>query len=98
MMAPIFFLAGLGSGIRFLSGLVGPLSGTGIPAAVLGWAPAMGAASAQATPGMAPLPASPPIGGAIWTVVVPAVLFLGSFMGTYLLYRRFSKREEEEEI
>ena len=92
MMAPILFLAGLGSGIHFLGGMTGALREIRLPAAVLGWAPA------QATPGMAPLPASPPIGGAIWTVVVPAVLFLGSFMGTYLLYRRFSKREEEEEL
>jgi hypothetical protein len=42
---------------------------------------------------MAPLPADPPIGGAIWTVVIPAILFIGSFLGTYLLYRRFSKGE-----
>lgn len=42
---------------------------------------------------MAPLPASPPIGGFIWTVVIPAVLFVGSFLGTYLLYKRFSKEE-----
>ena len=44
---------------------------------------------------MTPLPASPPIGGFIWTVVVPAVLFLGSFLGTYLLYKRFSTEEGE---
>ena len=49
----------------------------------------------QTTPGMAPLPADPPIGGPIWTVVIPAVLFLGSFLGTYLLYKRFSKEEGE---
>ena len=42
---------------------------------------------------MAPLPASPPIGGVIWTVVIPAVLLVGSFLGTYLLYKRFSKEE-----
>jgi hypothetical protein len=42
---------------------------------------------------MAPLPASPPIGGFIWTVVIPAALFVGSFLGTYLLYKRFSKEE-----
>lgn len=50
---------------------------------------------AQTTPGIAPLPASPPIGGVIWTVVVPALLFLGSFLGTFLLYRRFSGKEED---
>lgn len=42
---------------------------------------------------MAPLPASPPIGGFIWTVVIPAALLVGSFLGTYLLYKRFSKEE-----
>ena len=49
----------------------------------------------QTSPGMGPLPAEPPIGGAIWTVVIPAVLLLGSFLGTYLLYKRFSKEEGE---
>ena len=49
----------------------------------------------QTTPGMAPLPAEPPIGGPIWTVVIPAVLLIGSFLGTYLLYKRFSKEEGE---
>lgn len=44
---------------------------------------------------MAPLPAAPPIEGVIWTVVIPALLFIGSFLGTYLLYRRFSKEEGE---
>ena len=47
----------------------------------------------QAGEGMAPLPAEPPIGGPVWTIVIPAALFLGSFLGTYLLYRRFSKTE-----
>ena len=45
--------------------------------------------------GPAPLPAEPPIGGPIWTIIIPAVLFLGSFMGTYLLYQKFSKEEAE---
>jgi len=44
---------------------------------------------------MAPLPATPPIGGVIWIVVIPALLFLGSFMGTYLLYKRFAKEDGE---
>ena len=94
-MAPIFVLPGLMGGIRFLGGVTGALRGTWVPAALLGWAPALGVAPAQTTPGMAPLPASPPIGGVVWTVVVPAALFLGSFLGTYLLYRRFSKEDEE---
>ena len=45
---------------------------------------------------VAPLPAEPPIGGPIWTILIPAALFLGSFLGTYLLYRRFSKVEVGE--
>lgn len=48
----------------------------------------------QAAPEMTPLPADPPIGGFGWTVVIPAILFVGSFLGTYLLYRRFSGEEE----
>jgi len=38
------------------------------------------------------LPAEAPIGGPIWTVVVPALLFLIAFAATYLLYRRFARR------
>jgi len=48
-------------------------------------------AGLQVAPGVTPLPASPPIGGVLWTIVVPAFLFAGSFLGTYLLYRRFSR-------
>jgi len=44
---------------------------------------------------MAPLPAAPPIGGMIWTVVIPALLFIGSSLGTYFLYKRFAKEEGE---
>lgn len=43
-----------------------------------------------------PLPAEPPIGGYVWTVVIPGMLFVGSFIGTYLLYKRFSKTEGAE--
>jgi len=50
-------------------------------------------AAVQASETMAPLPAEPPIGGFVWTVVIPGVLLLGSFLGTYLLYRRFSREE-----
>ncbi len=53
------------------------------------------ALAAQEAAGAAPLPASPPIGGFVWTVVIPALLFMGSFLGTYLLYRRFSREEGE---
>jgi hypothetical protein len=44
--------------------------------------------------GLPPLPAEPPIGGALWTVAIPALLLIGSFLGTYLLYRRFASEEE----
>jgi hypothetical protein len=50
---------------------------------------------AQTAGGVAPLPAGPPIGGFIWTVVIPAVLFLGSFLGTFLLYKRFAEEDGE---
>jgi hypothetical protein len=49
----------------------------------------------QNPPVTAPIPADPPIGGPVWTLAVPTVLFVGSFLGTYLLYRRFSQVEEE---
>jgi hypothetical protein len=39
------------------------------------------------------LPAEPPIGGPLWTVVVPAALLLGSTVATWLLYRRFSRED-----
>jgi hypothetical protein len=50
----------------------------------------------QAATQPAPLPADPPIGGPVWTIVIPAVLFLGSFLATYLLYKKFSKVEVGE--
>lgn len=43
---------------------------------------------------MEPLPASPPIGGFIWTIVIPSILLLGSFLATYFLYRRFAREED----
>lgn len=36
------------------------------------------------------IPAQPPIGGAVWTIVVPAALLLVALLSTYLLYRHFS--------
>ena len=44
---------------------------------------------------MEPLGIDPPIGGFIWTVVIPAILFIGSLVGTYLLYKRFSTGDGE---
>jgi hypothetical protein len=49
---------------------------------------------ARAQGEMAPLPVDPPIGGVGWTVVIPALLFAGSFLGTYLLYKRFAREED----
>jgi hypothetical protein len=37
-----------------------------------------------------PIPAEPPIGGVLWTWLVPAALFALAFIATYLLYRRFA--------
>lgn len=51
------------------------------------------AALSQAAEGISPLPAEPPIGGAVWTVVIPAILLVGSFLATLLLYRRFAREE-----
>lgn len=41
------------------------------------------------------LPAQTPIGGPIWSVVVPALLFMVAFAGTILLYRRFAGEESK---
>jgi hypothetical protein len=40
------------------------------------------------------LPATPPIGGPVWSIVVPALLFLVACSATYLLYRRFARKLE----
>ncbi|MCG6988520.1 MAG: hypothetical protein LJF06_10110 [Gemmatimonadetes bacterium] len=53
----------------------------------------LAAALAQVPAGQPPLPAKPPIGGPIWTIVVPAALLAVSIWGTWLLYRHFSKEE-----
>lgn len=45
---------------------------------------------AQAT-AVTPIPARPPISGPLWTIVIPALLFVVSFGATYLLYRKFSR-------
>jgi hypothetical protein len=37
-----------------------------------------------------PIPAEPPIGGVLWSWVVPAALLLLAVLATYLLYRRFA--------
>jgi hypothetical protein len=50
------------------------------------------AATAGASPD--PLPAEPPIGGPLWSVLVPAVLFAVAFGATFLLYRHFANRDD----
>ena len=37
-----------------------------------------------------PIPAESPIGGPLWTLVVPALLFGLAATATYLLYRHFA--------
>ena len=48
---------------------------------------------AQENPHLQPLPATPPIGGPIWTIVVPGALLVVAIWGTWLLYRHFAKEE-----
>jgi hypothetical protein len=39
-----------------------------------------------------PIPAKPPIGGFLWTVIVPAALLAVSFFATWMLYRHFANK------
>jgi hypothetical protein len=41
------------------------------------------------------LPAEAPIGGVLWSVVVPALLLVVAASGTFLLYRRFSGEDDQ---
>lgn len=41
-----------------------------------------------------PLPAEPPIGGPLWSLLVPALLFAVAFAATFLLYRHFANRDD----
>jgi hypothetical protein len=45
--------------------------------------------------GTQPLPASPPIGGPLWTLVIPALLLVVAFLATWGLYRRFAGKEDQ---
>lgn len=42
---------------------------------------------------MTPIPAEPPIGGVLWSLVVPGLLFLVAFCATFLLYRHYAGRK-----
>jgi hypothetical protein len=41
---------------------------------------------------MIPIPAEPPISGPFWTLVLPVALFAVSILATWMLYRRFSRK------
>lgn len=49
---------------------------------------------AVAWAGPEPLPATPPVGGVLWSVIVPALLLAVAVGATVLLYRHFAGREE----
>ncbi|UCC84303.1 MAG: hypothetical protein JSW46_05070 [Gemmatimonadota bacterium] len=55
--------------------------------------PGLLAASVQAGT-VAPLPAEAPIGGPLWSYVIPALLLAIATFGTFLLYRHFATRED----
>jgi hypothetical protein len=42
------------------------------------------------------IPARPPIGGPLWTIVVPAALLVLSIVATWLLYRSFANTEDRK--
>jgi hypothetical protein len=42
-----------------------------------------------------PIPLDPPIGGPLWSVVVPVALLLVAAAATWLLYRHFARRPED---
>jgi len=52
---------------------------------------ASAATAAQAAP--EPLPAEPPFVGAMWSFVVPAILFAIALGATIFLYRHFAGRD-----
>jgi hypothetical protein len=44
----------------------------------------------------APLPATSPLSGWFWTWVVPCTLFAVALVATWLLYRHFARRNEDD--
>jgi len=42
------------------------------------------------------LPATSPLGGFLWTWVVPVALFTVSLVATWLLYRHFARRKPDD--
>lgn len=45
---------------------------------------------------MTPIPAESPLDGALWTLVVPVLLFLVALLSTILLYRHFAVRNVDD--
>lgn len=45
-----------------------------------------------------PLPVGPPIGGVLWSIVVPAILLAVAVAATVLLYRHFAGRVSSTEV
>lgn len=45
---------------------------------------------------VAPLPAKSPIGGPLWSVVLPALLLAVACLGTLLLYRHFAGQDRNQ--
>jgi hypothetical protein len=44
---------------------------------------------------VAPLPAQSPIGGPLWSVVVPAMLLTVACLCTLMLYRHFARQDQD---
>lgn len=52
---------------------------------------------APAAAPMPPIPATSPLPtGALWGIVIPALLLVFTAVSTFLLYRRFEKEESEQ--
>ena len=45
---------------------------------------------------VAPLPVESPIGGPLWSYVIPAFLLAVATLGTLLLYRHFAGKDESQ--
>ena len=43
---------------------------------------------------VAPLRAESPIGGPLWSYVIPALLLTVASLGTFMLYRHFARQED----
>ncbi len=57
-------------------------------------APAIATILASTVP---PIPAETTLHGPLWSLVVPAVVFIVSFVATYLLFRHFANEHQPPE-